>query len=912
LNTASSFQNGDGVTIWNCGATTALATPNAPTITSGYSETMMVPDAKIDAVAGTTTYSYRLVALGKYGDISLPGTPTTLTTATDTALGLASVRLTVASESLTGNTLTVVMAAPETLIVNQLVHIMGSTNAMLSGWFNISSITNSTTFVINNIPIEPQMRGTTISSTGGTLAFAVGNRLDVSYSTGAWKYAVCAQRPGDSGYSVIGLTLPYSDVSTNAGWDKFVDWGATITSKPDLPAYITNSICTAGAATNRYLTTTIVSGAGSYTLTLANAASQNATGTAKFDNAPAFLAAAVGGGMSNLVVPPDPAGSFVINSFLDLSTQTTNVLQQGGITANETIVFPLQWIGILNAGGGPAAAGEKAPPAIYCPTAWPCVITPPAAGWIDSIAVVGYGNQSLQILWDADNNGSGTMKNTAVGVTDGSVDYSGSGLLIRAGAWLFDVDGLDINRRSQAFTDKSWAPAIYLNYRTSGGIGSVGGPHTFNRVHGNASTFYQLCYGSQCGAGKYSDFYIQGAITPTIVLQNLNGGTDWHGVLSSIANDTSAEQKLAVLRSAFGDITADITWYGAGSGSNETSGTLPTFITGTAPIHMTLLNDGQPEPDYPLTYVNTDRFKAVSIYAHDASDTGASFANSFPPRAIAQFYGPITTQSGSYIPLATPVMNTPVVSAGGSAHTASPVCYSVAAVGWSGGWSATSKQCATITAGNQTVALSWNPVAGAKGYTIYEDWGGKGCVGGTCTAITTTGTSYTISTPTTGNGGQAMGASAAPAVGFTREGLVGPQVLVTGPAGASGVQQTAACEAGTGITTLSTSGATTNTGVNCLPANAVIDSVVYYITTSFGTAASFTIGDATIATRFCGTQSTVTAGTSGVCFAQADQTGTSGPRQPTAAAIRITSNTTPSAGAIRLIVYYHTWTAPGA
>jgi lysophospholipase L1-like esterase len=132
----------------------------------------------------------------------------------------------------------------------------------------------------------------------------------------------------------------------------------------------------------------------------------------------------------------------------------------------------------------------------------------------------------------------------------------------------------------------------------------------------------------------------------------------------------------------------------------------------------------------------------------------------------------------------------------------------------------------------------------------------------------------------------------------------------TGPFGSSASTASSACETSYAPTTLSTGGTTTNTGVTCLPANSVIDAVVYRITTAITTATNFTIGDATIAARFCATQSTLTLGTTGICFAQADQTGTSGPRQTAAAAVKITTTGTPGAGAIRLIVYYHTWTAP--
>src|SRR5262249_39189358 len=83
--------------------------------------------------------------------------------------------------------------------------------------------------------------------------------------------------------------------------------------------------------------------------------------------------------------------------------------------------------------------------------------------------------------------------------------------------------------------------------------------------------------------------------------------------------------------------------------------------------------------------------------------------------------------------------------------------------------------------------------------------------------------------------------------------------------GSSVTYSSAACEVNFGITTLS--GASTTTGVTCLPANAIIDAVTYRITTTITTATSFTIGDSGSATRYCGTQSNLAAGFTGVCTA---------------------------------------------
>jgi hypothetical protein len=133
-----------------------------------------------------------------------------------------------------------------------------------------------------------------------------------------------------------------------------------------------------------------------------------------------------------------------------------------------------------------------------------------------------------------------------------------------------------------------------------------------------------------------------------------------------------------------------------------------------------------------------------------------------------------------------------------------------------------------------------------------------------------------------------------------------------GTFGSMQTQTSAACETSFGATTLNVGGTTTDTSLSCLPANSIIDALVYRIITTITTAANFIIGDATTAARFCNTQSTLTAGTTGVCFVQADQTGAPGPRQVSAAKVRVTTNANPGAGIIRMIVYYHTWTAPAS
>jgi len=112
--------------------------------------------------------------------------------------------------------------------------------------------------------------------------------------------------------------------------------------------------------------------------------------------------------------------------------------------------------------------------------------------------------------------------------------------------------------------------------------------------------------------------------------------------------------------------------------------------------------------------------------------------------------------------------------------------------------------------------------------------------------------------------------------------------------------------------TLSTGAATTDTSMD-LPANSIIDSVVYRVTTTITTAASYSIGDPTTAARFISGSTGLTAGSTGVGLLHMQggiTTDAAGPVQITTAKVRVTCNTTPGAGVIRLTVFYRTLTPP--
>lgn len=110
--------------------------------------------------------------------------------------------------------------------------------------------------------------------------------------------------------------------------------------------------------------------------------------------------------------------------------------------------------------------------------------------------------------------------------------------------------------------------------------------------------------------------------------------------------------------------------------------------------------------------------------------------------------------------------------------------------------------------------------------------------------------------------------------------------------------------------TLSTVGLTTDSSANLLPANAVIVGVVARVLTTITTTTNFALGDSTISSRFQSPTSTFAAGSTFICLNHIDQTGTSGPKQLSAAKLRVTcTGANPGAGRIRVTVFYRLFAA---
>lgn len=108
--------------------------------------------------------------------------------------------------------------------------------------------------------------------------------------------------------------------------------------------------------------------------------------------------------------------------------------------------------------------------------------------------------------------------------------------------------------------------------------------------------------------------------------------------------------------------------------------------------------------------------------------------------------------------------------------------------------------------------------------------------------------------------------------------------------------------------TLSTSGTTSDSVGNLLPANSLILAVVGYVTTTITTATDWALGISGAGTRFASANATMTAGATSIGINQ--WSGTVAIAQAAAAKVRITTTGTPGAGKIRVGVFYLQFTAP--
>jgi hypothetical protein len=296
LNAPLDFQNNQGIVIWRAGtsaATDRITTPGQATVTP------------IGLGGGSTTYRYQLIAESRKGALTAASTAGQTTTGQD-KLGLNSVSLTSCVRS--NGVATYTTTSVHNLTAATQVNITGyGLFDVCSGVKTIAATPTSTTFTTNDGQVADENNNTAATAqvyACNTLSFPAR-----SYSgANTIRYWIYRSKNGGA-YSVTGVAQ---------GWDPFyIDCGLPA---PVRPGYVPTTPLTSPQA--GYLTTSIVSGAGTTTLTLANAASANVSGQAVLhDNwipLRTAVAAALASGGGTVYVPNIlDAPYWVFNSTMD-------------------------------------------------------------------------------------------------------------------------------------------------------------------------------------------------------------------------------------------------------------------------------------------------------------------------------------------------------------------------------------------------------------------------------------------------------------------------------------------------------------------------------------------------------------------------------------------------------------------
>ena len=702
----SAFVNGDGIKVPDCGATSTLIAPSSlsvvPSVVTADTGTENVATVASGA-PGSTTYSYKIVAISKTEAFTAPSSITSTTTGVAT-LGAYSVSFSGCTRSAplsqvgAGSLVTCTTSArsPEVLAVGEAVHISTS-DSTFNGRYNIYSLPDSThfTYYMGLSTADPTV--TTSVGSGTAKSFNV-NRIAWTGHSGDWQYAVCKNISGT--YTLVGTSMPQGDTGiTDTTYD---DYG-TMQANFLAPNYFPADICT-GSGHNNYLSTTIVSGGGSgSSVVVTDTASQTkASVTAVQDDCVGIKAAASASYNSSaagvVYIPTGASGVLVfnINSFCD--PLPAMFRQSGQVWLNETFEMGAgsKWRADIDNGGyGPfqfGAAGfvpikpNGVRPGFYFENANGGVVNGMEFLPVEtnnSLAVVeddgsNYANNYNQCDLD-----SGATGNDLMGICYWHRSAGGNAFMHTFDHFAATGDG--------GSADTTTTPLLVATGTTS------------NTVMTNT---FMVHRGIQWNTPELDMhfFYNQGPIAPMLAITgqgnfvNLDNVTDDTGPGNILTNYNNSQVQLQFGNNIIGGdpsglaLTGFPFWTFTLPQGNASPGSYGQNIysSGCFPAHI-------PYPGF--TIVNG----GVGVYGTCDFNSTVRF-----PLGNSLLW-PVAGPTG---------VTTSAATSGGSVPVSSTITYKVFAVMPDGGYTASSavSNTATTTMGNQTVPLSWTGIPWAQGY----------------------------------------------------------------------------------------------------------------------------------------------------------------------------------------------------
>jgi hypothetical protein len=729
ISSASSFVNGDGVVVYGAGAPHSMTTPTGVTVTPSVASAGTGTGLVINAPTGSTTYNYQVIARDKNGGLTAASTVATTTTGA-ASLGRQSVNISTLARS--GNVTTVVTSSAHGLSVGSMVYISTTSDDIdFGGWFVVATTADNTHFTL--LSGQDTNNGAVTSATGGTAVWFNSNHITWSQVTGAFQYHIYGRTGGSLTW--IGCSRPSG---TNLVDLTFDDFGSPMMDGFKQPGLIPSAPPV--VATSDSLVTTITSGAGTTSLTLANTASTTVSGaTIRFDNAPNILAAAnVAANLNGLLhFPVAATGQYPVNSYLTLPSKLAMSFTTG-LYLNDTVEvgFGSSWYGdVIPQGINPPSFSQNGWPTIGISEANPGVYVP--AGKITywkGLEFLGQGLTNGSLLVFADQVSPITFEDVNFLSSTSNTDYMGIGLILRGDA---------VGAGNSSYVN------LFRNVLFSGGP---------TQSNGATATPYMYCNG--CGltsflrlnlsvrgiffrpVGAGGDLEIntgrqQGGLMPTVMYFNNSGNSSiTSNAIRHFEQDTTAHPIFANMSGAASLLLLE----GAG---------YPGLVSGANSGLVT----GLPVPTIAAVNVIPSSFTGQNVRT-DASLFGKAIDGVINPTVSGSYSshefncGVRVGQAYSiFATAAPPAAPTAVVSAGGSVSIGTHT-YQVVPVWANGAEGAVSlpSNSVTTSSGQQTVTVTWSAVAGSpKGYDVYQDGQLVSLGAGNCSTIPQyTGTSAVI------------------------------------------------------------------------------------------------------------------------------------------------------------------------
>jgi hypothetical protein len=733
------FQNGHGVMIPKAGAATTLSTTGQPTVTPTY------------LVNGTSTYTYQVIAEDRQGGLTAASSAGQTTAGAST---LGANNITFASCVRTNGVATYTSSVAHNLQSGAQVNISGFTGGVFdycNGVKTIASTPTSTTFTTNDGQIANE------TNTTGSPVVTVMACNTLTFPSGSF-----------SGINTIHYWIYRNGVLAGvaAGVDPwFQDCGSNVNIAP---SYVPTT--PPGTTQPGYLATTIVSGAGTTSMTLANSAGSTVSSVAVLhDNSvnlkSAIQAAYTAGGGS--VYISNGMGYVPFNSTMDLTNGLINTFSYSVKihSNNNFVVINQPWIlhSSIDIEGEPhqTTSFSYVNGSQFLGNATPMFLIPEVNG-VNGVhfnrVLIGIGGvQQTAILTDSGTDGGGTAGlvlddidingNNGLGrplVFKGGFDYFINRGNCQSGAGSFNGTAcLQLTNTSAAVTTSN--PAQVPGRLKVNGLYFAGGAIDINCLPNS--------FGVAPTDFEFDTTIFESAVAPYLRFNCPTGVFNIISLRDVVEADSIVGFGTAVVDAQNGGNIISLMW----SGGSVNNAGQPLFIAPTtAGSANALILDGP--------FNNLGNTSYVNMNGLGVSAT-SEIAASGPGRVV---YG-----------MPTPPAPGVVISSGGNVPIGSTP-YQIQWVDVDGNFSVASPNTTVVTtSGNQTVTLTPPAApAGAIGYVPYRN-GAKANVTafGTCASI------LPITQVFVDTSGSVCGQSAAnPSAGSSilgPNGLSGPQLRLT-------------------------------------------------------------------------------------------------------------------------------------